>query len=1310
MRPRRFRPLIVWFFLFICMALTTAVPMQLVQAATYTVTNLNNSGAGSLRQAILDANASPSDDTITFGVSGTVNLTGGQLTVENNGALTIDGGGVITIARTGAAMFRIFQVRSGATLTLNGVTITGGNLSSVSGTNGSGGAIFNDGTLVINSSAIVGNTTGSSGAYGGGISNRGTLTLTSSTVSGNSSSGTGGGVSNYGGTMTLINSTISGNSSGFYGGGLYNSGIMTVINSTVNANSAIFNGSGIYTESSSTTTLNNSIIANSPAGTECARAVSATVTAYNTLIMDGSGATCINGAGSANNTSGDPHLGAPTGSPAYYPLTAASTLAIDTGDNARYASAIGVDQAGNARIFNTTIDLGAVEYDSLLPTMLVSLTLATLTVAEGANADFIITRTGSTAADLIVNLTIAPGTATELTDYSLTVSSVPLSPQTGSTSVTIPAGQASISLNFAALDDISAEANNTLIVSIAGGIGYVAGMQSSGMATIPANDLVVTSGDDSGDGTLRQAVTNANTFLTSDTITFSGVTTVTLTTGQLPTVLSSVGSLTIRGAGVTVTRSSGTAFRLLETSVQSKVVIEGMTLTNGTSSTGGGAIYNTGYLTVIGCTFRNNTSTGTSGGGAIYTSSLTYIIDSVFTLNEAIGGSGGAINATGIQLNVVGSRFSSNRASVNGGTIASANALSFWDSSIIYGLAQGHGGGVYIGGSAGIVNSTIGVSIAWINGGGIYVADGSSTFIQNSTLNINNAGGSGSNLFVAGSTTQLDNSILASTVATQCSLGGGTLVARNSVIQTSALCANGAESVNNDTGDPRLGSLTGGGSGSSYYPLTAMSVNAIDTGDNSLITVGLVTDAAGNARVHNGIVDRGAHEYNSALTPVVSITPPSVIVSEGASGTFTLTRTGSTAASLVVNLTVTPYSADMTLDDYTLTAGGTPLSPQTGSTTVTIPAGQTSVGLVFNAVDDIPAESHNSLSVRLAAASGYVLDAVNYSGTGEIYLNDFVVTVNTDGGEGSLRQAITNANVLASNDTITFATAGPIGITGTELWLSNYGTLTINGGGVTVQRTAGSGRLFNILATTTFNQLTIIGGSNPGGNGGAISSNATGLTFNDSMVTGGSAVSGGGIYIGAGALELNNTILSNGTATTSGGNLYVSSNASDTVRINGSLITGGTAPNGAGIYTLGTVSVADSRILGNNANGTNGGIYGTSGSSVGISNSCIVNNGDNAVFRESGGTINATGNWWGSAWGPWIPLAPLGTGSYVSTGDSISGTGEAASLVNVGIVTIPQDYGTDGSIAPVGNWLATPPAGCPVCSEVSGIGHGRFCS
>src|SRR5438067_2477905 len=69
--------------------------------ATFTVRNLLDDGPGSLRDAVVAANASPGPDAIDFagGLSGTITLTGGQLDVTD--ALTISGPGGRQIAVSG---------------------------------------------------------------------------------------------------------------------------------------------------------------------------------------------------------------------------------------------------------------------------------------------------------------------------------------------------------------------------------------------------------------------------------------------------------------------------------------------------------------------------------------------------------------------------------------------------------------------------------------------------------------------------------------------------------------------------------------------------------------------------------------------------------------------------------------------------------------------------------------------------------------------------------------------------------------------------------------------------------------------------------------------------------------------------------------------------------------------------------------------------------------------------------------------------------------------------------------------------------
>src|SRR5262245_7740375 len=89
--------------LILTMILTLAgQSVSVVRAAGYTVTNLNDSGAGSLRQAILDANAAAGADTITFSVKGTISLLSSLPDITDVAGLTIEGQKSITISGNNA--------------------------------------------------------------------------------------------------------------------------------------------------------------------------------------------------------------------------------------------------------------------------------------------------------------------------------------------------------------------------------------------------------------------------------------------------------------------------------------------------------------------------------------------------------------------------------------------------------------------------------------------------------------------------------------------------------------------------------------------------------------------------------------------------------------------------------------------------------------------------------------------------------------------------------------------------------------------------------------------------------------------------------------------------------------------------------------------------------------------------------------------------------------------------------------------------------------------------------------------------------
>ncbi|MGD0630867.1 MAG: Ig-like domain-containing protein [Terracidiphilus sp.] len=217
---------------------------------------------------------------------GSYNITnGGTLTISAN--MNIVGPGANLLSLNGAGN-QIININSG-TLFLSGLSLVNGGTPTMNdpygdGGNGSGGGIYNNGTLTVTNSTFTGNSaTGGNasaggppefGLYGGNgsggaIYNSGTLTVANSTFSANGASGgggygdagggsgSGGGIYN-GGALTVTNSTFSGNSTGGgvggggsdasqdigfnggggSGGGIYNGGTLTVTNSTFSGNSS----------------------------------------------------------------------------------------------------------------------------------------------------------------------------------------------------------------------------------------------------------------------------------------------------------------------------------------------------------------------------------------------------------------------------------------------------------------------------------------------------------------------------------------------------------------------------------------------------------------------------------------------------------------------------------------------------------------------------------------------------------------------------------------------------------------------------------------------------------------------------------------------------------------------------------------------------------------------------------------------------------------------------------------------------------------------------------------------------------------
>jgi predicted outer membrane repeat protein len=210
MKSRFFRLCIVFVFL---TGMLVLAPTGHVAAANWTVTNTNDSGPGSLREAI--GSAGDGDSIVFSGVSGTITL---GSTLNINSSINIIGPGSSFLSISGADAVRVFYMGTG-TVYISGLTITHG-------------YVADD--------------------YGGGIfKQNGTLTLDDVVITQNQAVkidtvGFGGGLCNYGGSLIITNSSLTYNTANNIGGGLYNyfAAGLTMTNVVVDHNQALADAGG----------------------------------------------------------------------------------------------------------------------------------------------------------------------------------------------------------------------------------------------------------------------------------------------------------------------------------------------------------------------------------------------------------------------------------------------------------------------------------------------------------------------------------------------------------------------------------------------------------------------------------------------------------------------------------------------------------------------------------------------------------------------------------------------------------------------------------------------------------------------------------------------------------------------------------------------------------------------------------------------------------------------------------------------------------------------------------------------------------
>ena len=334
------------------------------------VTNTNDSGPGSLRDALAIAN---DGDTITFAVTGAIGLTSGELVINKNITISGPGANLLAVSRAGnAAPFRIFHVMLGHTVIIERLAIRNGSV-----LNTFGGGILNfESTLTVNSCVLAGNSAlGQQGSGGGIFSNGGgaggnaSLTITNSTFSGNAAT-TGGAVENNGSSgmasLTISNSTLSGNAASFVGGGVNDNtangtATITITNSTFSENTS----ANISLFKEGMLDIGNTILKAAPSGVNLEIAKLATVTSQGYNLSDDDAGGFLTGPGDQINTA--PLLGPlqDNGGPTFTHALLPSSPAIDAGDP-NFTPPPFFDQRGPGfnRVVNGRIDKGSFEVQS----------------------------------------------------------------------------------------------------------------------------------------------------------------------------------------------------------------------------------------------------------------------------------------------------------------------------------------------------------------------------------------------------------------------------------------------------------------------------------------------------------------------------------------------------------------------------------------------------------------------------------------------------------------------------------------------------------------------------------------------------------------------------------------------------------------------------------------------------------------------------------------------------------------------------------------------------------------------------------
>ena len=579
--------------------------------------------------------------------------------------------------------------------------------------------------------------------------------------------------------------------------------------------------------------------------------------------------------------------------------------------------------------------------------------------------------------------------------------------------------------------------------------------------------MIVTTSADSGPGSLRQIVDQADL---GTSITFApGLSgqTILLTSGQISLNKPLGISAAALPAGITINGNG--ASRIFEVGTNAVVVLSSLTLTNGYDANptgllngapgggGGGAIRNGGTLTMNQCnvagnravfagglrnegsltfnqgTLQRNAALGSHGGG-INNAGTLFINQSTISGNTATNNGGGIRNAGAGTFTLAQCTLSSNTASAGGGLShqSSANValvnctLSANQATNLPGGSFPTAGGGIIALAAGaisLVNCTIAsnavAASSSFGGGGLYLQSPAQVVLQN-TIVAGNSSSIGPDIYFAGGLVTRSNA---------------NLIGNNSTV--GAVFSAGFPNANSDwvgtAASPIAGLLAPlgnyGGATETMPPLSGSP--AIDNGSDA-VTNTITVDQRGVARLTGFHVDIGAAEYNGpASGPAVETQPA------------TLLRL--TVASL--NAIVTPNSAVTTCHfEYGLTTNYGNLSAP-----IVLSSGITPVSYLLTNLSAVTtyhyrAIASNSFGTAVGADRTFFTVSYNPAIVQEADANGSVDhSIRTNGLQVAAANFGSESNVVRNG--VTFPAAGTSGNPAGANWAATGSTTDPNLGG-----------------------------------------------------------------------------------------------------------------------------------------------------------------------------------------------------------------------------------------------------------------------